>query len=50
MFWVMFEDWAEVSGMGCNNITREMQYNRVGSIFFHSDNYMTFAYYLDEIS
>jgi hypothetical protein len=39
MFWVWFEDLVELSGIPCNRLTREMQYDHVGSIFFHSDAY-----------
>lgn len=47
MFWVWFEDLVVMSNLECTNLSRAMLYNRVGSIFFHSDNYMRFSYYLD---
>lgn len=47
MFRVWLEDLIELSGMGCNRLTRTMQHYYAGSIFFHSEGYMIYAHYLD---
>jgi hypothetical protein len=49
MFWAWFEDWIEISNnLMLNRTTREIQYKHGSSIFFHSVEWMIFAYYLDD--
>ena len=50
MFWAWFEDLIEVcKWLMINKTTIDMQREHAGSLFFHSIEWLIFAYYLDDV-